>query len=124
MTRADRHYQERALSEGMAVAVVREAGDRTRGCKCRRVVEVVVPETERFKARAGPLGGALSGASSAAAFEDTRELRVCTCNIGPGWRGTAAPLYRDNPFSLPDHALAQPGLRRQSPASYVHASCP
>ena len=56
MTRADRHYQERALHEGMAVAVVREAGNRAGGCKCRRVVEVVVSEMEQRKAKAGRPG--------------------------------------------------------------------
>ena len=60
-----RYYEACALDERFAVAVVQEAGDRVGGCKCRRVVEVVVPETERFKtterfkAKAGPLGSAL-----------------------------------------------------------------
>ena len=54
--RLHRNYQARALGEGMAVAVVRETGDRAGACACRRVVEVVVPGTEQRKAKAGQHG--------------------------------------------------------------------
>ena len=57
--RLNRHYQARALGEGIAAAVVRETGNSAVGCKCRRVVEVAVPQTGQFKVKGGAPTGAL-----------------------------------------------------------------
>ena len=48
-----RHYRERALGGGIAVAVVRETSSWAVGCKCRRVVEVVVPLLTLGRGRQG-----------------------------------------------------------------------
>jgi len=53
-----RYYEARALREGFGVAVVRETGDRVEGCKCRRVVEVAVPQMGQFEVKGGAPTGA------------------------------------------------------------------